>query len=744
MDNPRIRSLAFCLPLAMLLAAACSAGPGDDATGGGGEGGGSSSSQDADGDGISDADEGSGDADGDGKPNAEDEDSDGDGILDSIEAGDGDVATEPVDSDEDDTPDFLDDDSDDNGILDQDEGLGDFDEDGTLDFADGDDDGDTISDAIEIVGSGADCDGNGETDPEASAEAPNDCDDDGSEDYHDLDSDDDSIADVDESTDDTDGDGIRDRYDADSDDDGIPDEVEAGDSDLDTPPVDSDDDDTPDYRDEDSDNDGLDDSVETELGTDPTNVDSDGDGVSDLIEDVAGTDPTNETDNPQANGDFVFIVPYQEPTTPTEDTVRFRTNIQFADVYFAFDTTGSMTAELSAMQGRTCTLNTQCVTNSCQSNFCTCNSQADCANGGICVANRCRTGVPLVVNQLECADYGGTCNLDVDCGNGVCFENHCIQDPNAGLGCIPDVWTGVGRFDDINTYTNLVSLQPDPVVTSTAVPGTGGGGAESVLQPPHCISNPALCPARTPAQMGCAASGIGCPGFRPEAIRIYVQITDADEQCDTSNPIGDNPICNPFTAASAGAALIAADIKFVSLWGTSDDSAAVPGTAQTFAEAIAQAAMTLDSNGDPFVYGATDADVVPNTITAIKELARGKALNTTIGATDAMDGASDTIDATQFIDYLEVNIAGMNGCEIVTPTADTDADTHDDAFPVLYPGKNVCWDVIPILENTTVPATDEPQIYRAILTVRGDGSPLDERDVYFVVPPADAVIAPPR
>jgi hypothetical protein len=31
--------------------------------------------------------------------------------------------------------------------------------------------------------------------------------------------------------------------------------------------------------------------------------------------------------------------------------------------------------------------------------------------------------------------------------------------------------------------------------------------------------------------------------------------------------------------------------------------------------------------------------------------------------------------------------------------------------------------------------TRSPQVFKALLTVRGDGSPLDTRDVYFLVPP---------
>jgi len=185
----------------------------------------------------------------------------------------------------------------------------------------------------------------------------------------------------------------------------------------------------------------------------------------------------------------------------------------------------------------------------------------------------------------------------------------------------------------------------------------------------------------------------------------------------------------------------------VSLWGTGDQSGAIsatcpdPCTAESVAENLGIAAGTVDVNGDPFVYQAIDSAVVSNTVSAILDLARGKALNTTIVASD---DDTDMVDATQFIDYLEVNISGQGECDVVSPTADTNGDFHDDSFPALYPGKHVCWDVHPVAVNNTVAATDEPQIYRAILTVNGDDSPLDARDVFFLIPPENVIITPPR
>lgn len=697
----RVASLS--LPLFVLIGvAAC----GDDGETGasGGAGGENSSTADRDGDTISDADEGTDDVDGDGKPNLEDLDSDGDGIEDKIEAGDADLATAPKDADNDGTPNYLDLDSDNNGIPDAQDSLDDNDGDGNLNFADIDDDGDAISDADEISGQGSDCDGDGMLDGLGTPAAPKDCDADGILDYLDTDSDGDTIADLHEGQTDTDGDGIRDRYEQDSDGDGLFDAVEAGDADLSTPPVDSDSDGLPDYRDLDSDNDGLTDANEVAAGTDPTNIDTDGDGVSDLVEFAAGTDPTNPADNPQANGDFVFVVPYQESTTPPQDTLEFRTSVQFADVYFNFDITGSMSAELSAMA----------------------------------------TNVPQIVDQLRCKpDANNTaCTIDPDCPtNYICFQNLCVDDPlvaNAGAGCIPDMWTGVGRFDNCNTYTNIVSLQPNPQVTASAIPGTGGGSVEAVVQAAMCVADETKCTNNN--QCGADPSNanpVGCPGFRSEAVRVLMQITDADNQGGTCGQSG----ANAATVANAGAALSALEIKFASLWGTGDDGSGTECTTpEQCADALGIASGTVDINNQPFTYPALDAAVVAQAKAGILEIVRGVPLYTTILADD---DTTDAVDARQFIDHLVINGSGAP-CNNVDPKADVDMNTYDETFPSLYPGTGVCWDLVAVPVNTTVPATDEPQLYKAILTVTGDGSPLDSRNVYFLIPPAGAVIEVPQ
>jgi len=638
---------------------------------------------DDDGDTIGNADEGDGlvNTDGDATPDSLDNDSDGDGISDADEAGDNEPRTPPVDTDGDLTPDFQDTDSDGNGILDSVELTIDSDGDGQPNFRDTDNDGDGIHDGLEIQGGAGDCNRDGLVDAAGTPQNPWDCNSDGIPDYMTDDADGDFISDrIEGLNTDSDKDAFLDRYDTDSDNDGISDANEAGDTNTATAPRDTDADGMPDFRDVDSDNDGILDSIEIAEGTNPINGDSDNDGVSDLIELTAGTDPLNNGDNPRARGDFVFLIPYQAATSPSVDTLEFATSIQFADLYFGFDTTGSMDVELASMANTT-------------------------------------NGVPAIINQLRCPSTGGACANDGDCLTGVCFSGSCIQDPAYGAGCVPDMYTGVGVFDELNTFRNIIGLQGNPASTANNIPGTGGGGAEAPYQPPYCVANRSACGSN------CASTGIGCAGFRSNAIRIYIQITDADNQCSGGG-------CGNYTGPGAGAALLAQQIKFIGLWGTGDDGGV--GTPQSVANEIGIGSGSVNSGGQPFVYPAIDAAVVTQTVQAVRDIARGVPLNVTIGATDL---PGDDGDALQFIDYLQVNVSGTGSCTAVANVLDTNGDAHPDSFPSLLPGTPVCWDVHPVLQNTTVPAAFEPKIFKAQLTVYGDGSPLDSRDVFFLLPP---------
>jgi len=147
------------------------------------------------------------------------------------------------------------------------------------------------------------------------------------------------------------------------------------------------------------------------------------------------------------------------------------------------------------------------------------------------------------------------------------------------------------------------------------------------------------------------------------------------------------------------------------------------------------------SGGSPLVY--TSSGTVD---TAIVAGIQAVATNIPIRA-DAqfLDDGSDTVNTqTEFLDYLETNTSGASIWDPATSTTrvctslgtgDSNGDGHPDYFPSLLPGTSVCWD-IHVKRNVSIAATADAQIFRATINVIGDlFTPLDSRDIYFLVPP---------
>jgi hypothetical protein len=614
------------------------------------------------------------DTDLDGLPDYLDSDSDDDSLLDSFEAGDEDLLTPPVDSDLDGLPDFLDTDADDNGRPDLIEGTLDVDGDGLWDFRDLDDDGDGVPDIDELAGA---------------VEFPPDFDGDLFPDFQDPDSDNDLIRDDHDSLGDADGDGVPNRFDLDSDGDGWTDLEEAGDEDLDTFPFNSDDDAIPDFLDLDADNDGLGDADELTAGSDHRDPDSDDDGVDDLIEFAAGTGLDDGDDNPRTRGDFVFLVPFNETPSPRRDTLDFRTNIPLADVYFVFDNSSSMSPIIESV----------------------------------------RTAANDVLTNLSCEDFGTTCSFRSDCGvDQICsVEGRCVADPEL-TGCIASLHTGAGTFSSScgahHRYINEQSLQPDPRLTAAALPMETLGGTEDHFRTLACIADPDNCD----ADSACADEGIGCPGYRDASLRMVVMFSDEPNNCLADHGADCDDVNDPQTA---GGLLLDEDIFFVGINSAArgtDDYA----TLQDEYLALGRASESLDARGQPLVLEAPSPAEAAGTIsTAIREVTQNIPI---LVAADAVDVEDDAGDALQFIDYLEVNRNGRGACTDVDQVVDLNDDDRPDAFPRLFPGTSVCWDVVP-RQNFFVRPTRVPQVFQARVIVRSDDAVLDSRTVWFLVPP---------
>ena len=634
---------------------------------------GPSSLPDFDGDGIPDAYEGrpfEDDTDGDGEPDYQDLDSDDDGIEDAIEGQR--PGGEPFDSDGDGIRDFRDLDSDDNEVPDALEGGEDPDGDRRPNSGDDDDDGDALSDRLEIAGTPT---------------APPDHDADGTYDFQDADSDGDYVADREEADLDTDRDETLDRFDPDTDGDGYLDADEVGDRDLSTRAADTDADAIADFRDPDSDGDGIADRFEREHGTDRIDPDTDSDGATDLIEIGAGTDPLDPADHPRARGDFVFVVPYEGMPQPERDALDFSTDLRRGDVYFLMDTTGSMDEEIATLRADLETV--------------------------ILPAIRAR---------------------------------------------IPEARVGLGRYDDYPTdgyggvgdvpYEHLLSMTDDSAAVIAAVgtlatnygddrPESAGAAMYAAMNgvsldwPEPVVGDPQYDPHPVPAAApSCAPGELGHPCFRPDAIPVFVNITDAPLH---NGPPDAGVMTHPYSFPSPSYDELIASLGVHHarvLWIDSGDAAS-----RADGRRIAEDTGAVDGSGVGLVFpisrtGVGLTSAVVEGIRAVSAIAFDLSLRWE-------DDPSDAVDTrTAFVSSVAASTGGIGarGCA-PRAAADLDGDGVLDTFREVGPGERVCFDIVPRV-NGSVAATLAPQVFRATLTVLGDGfTPLDQRDVYFLVPP---------
>ncbi len=149
----------------------------------------------------------------------------------------------------------------------------------------------------------------------------------------------------------------------------------------------------------------------------------------------------------------------------------------------------------------------------------------------------------------------------------------------------------------------------------------------------------------------------------------------------------------------------------------------------------------VDGAGAPLVSLASGGTVDAAVVTQIQSLANATRFDINVVFTDDTSDAVDTWAA--FVDHIEANETGdpARGCAART-AEDTDGDGYADTFRDVEGGTRVCFDIY-VKQNDTVMPTADPQLFRATLTVLGDGfTPLDERDVFFLVPPEVVVGGP--
>jgi len=619
-------------------------------------------------------------------------DADGDGISDDQEG----IATS-VDTDGDGTPDYQDDDSDGDGIPDYREAGDedpttaprDSDADGIPDFRDTDSDNNGRSDTADgtgdVDGDGrpdfADLDDDGDNISDVvelgdDVSSPIDTDGDGTPDYRDTDSDGDTILDLYDGVVDYDGDGIGNWRDTDSDGDCRSDQVESGGV---SPPVDSDADSRPDFNDRDSDDDGLLDSAE----------DANCNGTRDGSE----TSATNS----DSDGDGVSdLIEQAAGTNPNDAADNPQANGDFVFIV-PYQAAPSPTDDDLDFQTRLNNLDLYVL--------------VDRSGSMSTETNSIKTNLAGVIDRLQCPPAGSGSPAT------------CLSNLYAGLG-------GVG-YQGSEPYRNYLDIQQDPNFSSvniTNVSGspttepltfgtwaaiTGMGSAASGCSGLSAVAN----------RTGCSAGTFGYPCFRPNVLPVVALVTDEEPFT------GDTLHCP--SGATVATAMNARGAKLLGIYGSGSS-----GTTISELQSMARDTGAIDAANmnAPLVFNGADTTAATAIENGIRTLASGVPLDM---AALANDDTSDSVDAvTAFVDHLETLQLGSPLCANMLTDRDTNADTYRDEYVGVRAGTNVCWKLVP-KQNNTVEPTDEPQLFRATVTVRGDGiTILDTRDVFFLVPPA--------
>jgi len=486
----------------------------------------------------------------------------------------------------------------------------------------------------------------------------------------------------------------------DADGDGIPDSVEkpsgiAVDTDKDGTPdyldEDSDGDGTPDYLDTDSDSDGLSDAQETELGTDPTKEDSDGDGVSDLAEVSYGSDPTDNTSTIPPD-DFYVVLPY----APGDEALReldFSTAIQKADILFLLDLSGSMSGEM----------------NNIKSNL------ANVIIPGIAAA------IPDAAIGLATFDDWRGINNDPAHPS---FDDHIytlMQTPTT------DTVTITGVVSELS-YLSNGGQEPQIEALYQAATGEGFSGKfdyKYVSAPYHWAAT--FYPQMPAKNCSGAAGDIGGACFREQAMPIFIMMTDEAFTAAVTNPnyfVWDAtpPYQLPHTRDEAIAAMNAIQAKFIGI--SSFEPLGWNYDPEADLTAVCLGTGSTDENDAPFFYeiGADGSQMSLQIVNAIAELTQKVRIDVTTERLSLPN--PQNVDVTQFI-------------KAVNPLSSTPAngyDSKDDAvFYGVRPGITVTFAVR--FENDFYePTGPEATLFRAQITVLGDGALLDTREVLIIVP----------
>ncbi len=383
--------------------------------------------------------------------------------------------------------------------------------------------------------------------------------------------------------------------------------------------------------------------------------------------------------------DFFFIEPYNQPPSPSNDVLKFKTNIQAVDVAFVVDTTGSMSPEIAgikaALQGT--------------------------------LLQQLQAAIPSV---------------------GMSIVSH--QDTTDGANLVKVLQVTTPTLSVAQSGASRLSL------------GDGGDTPEGQIAAMyHVLTGAALpnVPAHTPAA-GTKGGVDFRPGAAPVVVLIsdaswhdasagitLAQLTTAFGNANAkfvhlgANPGQDDNISQANTLSDGTKSSL-------------PPAAFVGCAAGQCCTGVNGAARAPTGPGGTcrlnFLYTKSSPNLGKGIVDAIKAIAVGSTYDVTVRPRNDAKNANN-VDATKFIKALRAKDEGdaTQGCP-AHAAKDTNGDGIKDTFIAVTVGTPVCFEVVPAV-NTTAEPQATAQFYNAFLDVVGvpGDVKLDERKVLFLVPP---------
>jgi hypothetical protein len=366
-----------------------------------------------------------------------------------------------------------------------------------------------------------------------------------------------------------------------------------------------------------------------------------------------------------------IVVPFGSDPDPLRLTLGYTAAIGLADIYFLFDLTGSMQAEIDSVRTA---VNSEIGGRSCAFSSDPCDRTSDCATDRLCSA-----------------------------ATSTCVESPAVD------GCVLSLWSGAGHYH--NTYSNRLSLQADAVATTTTL---ASFSVTMIAEEYLYRALLGLVVPTTTGTAGCAATApdrVGCPGFRATARRIAFVFTDEDD--DDSG-----------TAMESGAALAAQGVTLIGIW----TGAAASTSRGELVSVVRESDSFLADGTTPLVFDGAEAAAADAVQVALDSVLGASGVRVTLAL---VDDPTDSIDTAGFVDRIETNITSP-GCTAAT-TEDSDGDGFHDAYVGAAVGARLCFDLL-VARNDTVASTGSPRVARARIVSSADGAPLETQSISFIVP----------